>query len=237
MLALDNDLLKLFEEIFILKNKIVIDKTNQNLINYLKLPVKISTHQNSKYLQPNLAKQQGNLFLVTNKQSDDDLIKSTKLKIMLSLNNNISNFLKINILKDKLQNNFTATFLKNESRDKARKHIKALLEDASEIKIIDKYIAGSNNVWERINKNILKNILPQKNIDIKIFCQDNDWDQNRENDLNQFFNLWNIIKENWNNDFHDRYIITDKVEIILSSGLSNLDNNSKKDFTYIVKIL
>jgi hypothetical protein len=42
--------------------------------------------------------------------------------------------------------------------------------------------------------------------------------------------------QNRNNSIHDRYIITDKVKALLSSGLSNLDDNSNKDFSYMVVV-
>ena len=35
---------------------------------------------------------------------------------------------------------------------------------------------------------------------------------------------------------YDINIILDKLGILLSSGLSNLDNSLSKDFTYIVKV-
>ena len=42
--------------------------------------------------------------------------------------------------------------------------------------------------------------------------------------------------QNINQNIHDRYIETDKVKILLSSGLYHLSTNSQKDFTYMVKI-
>lgn len=238
MLALNSELLSHFETIFIKKQSITIDTKIQNLVKYLHLPVLVSTHQNSKYTNPAIAKQGGNLFRVANKQNDDALVKATKLKLMLSTDSTQTIYPKVNITSDRLSPNFSASYQAGDSRAKAKAHIKALLEDASSIEIVDKYLSvvnGSFDTWQRINLNILQTILPQKAITLTICC-DNDWNSTREQDLTNFCTNWNVVKKSWDNSIHDRYIITDKVEILLSSGLSNLDDNSSKDFSYMVVI-
>jgi len=238
MLALNQELLSHFETIFIKKQTIAIDTKIQNLVKYLHLPVLISTHQDNKYTNPQIAKQGGNLFRVVNKQNDEALVKATKLKLMLSTDGTQATYPKVNITSDKLSPNFSATYKARQSRAKAKAHIKALLEDASSIEIVDKYLSVNNgtfDTWQRVNLGILKTILPQKTITLNIYC-DNDWSTTREQDLTSFYTGWSVVKQNWNNSTHDRYIITDKVEILLSSGLSNLDDSSSKDFSYIVKV-
>jgi len=242
MLALNESLLKLFYRIFIRKEKVEYDWKVIQFIKYIQLPVAISIHQLPPNLrqQPQFLKQQGSLFTILHKKDDLELVKATKLKLMLTDENTPKSFITVNIENDKINVNFSATYKKGESRGKARKHIKALLEDAEEIEIYDKYLATVNNnnfdVWSQINFPILKEILPQKNIKIKIFCED--WNDSRKADLKNLYEGW-TIEQSWNDKlnrrFHDRYIVTDKVEIILSSGLSNL-NDGGKDFTYIVKI-
>lgn len=238
MLALNQELLRDFETMFVRKQAISIDEKIQSLVKYLHLPVLVSTHQDSKYANPAIAKQGGNLFKVTNKTDDKSLVKATKLKLMLGTDSTQTTYPKVNIISDKLSPNFSATYRARESRAKAKAHIKALLEDATSIEIVDKYLSavnGSFDTWQRINLNILQTILPQKVITINICC-DSEWNSAREQDLINFFSDWNIVKKSWNNSIHDRYIITDKVEILLSSGLSNLDHNSNKDFSYIVVV-
>jgi len=79
-----------------------------------------------------------------------------------------------------------------------------------------------------VKENILKAYLKYK------VSNDNNWDDSRKSDL-EIYNLrWNIVKNKFDFNIHDRYIKTDKVEIILSSGFLNLSNTAK-DFTYIVK--
>lgn len=238
MLALDKNLLEKFEELFIRKKPTNIDEQTKNFIKYLHLPVLISTHQDSKYKHPNIAKQSGNLFNITQKQNDEELIQATSLKLCLCSDNVINTDLRLNINDDDISPKFSATYQENQSRQKARMHIKALLKDANSIKIYDKFLSAKNgnfDVWTRINLTILSEIFPQKNIDIEIYCE-NDWDNNRKTDLENIYNDWNIIKRNWDNNIHDRYIKTDKVSILLSSGISNLADNSRKDFTYIVEL-
>jgi len=105
------------------------------------------------------------------------------------------------------------------------------LSDAKWIKITDNYIEYDSNQWNE-NKNILQNILPRLNIDIRIACGS----FTKKNDLKTIYSDWNIKSENINQNIHDRYIETDKVKILLSSGLYHLSTNSQKDFTYMVKI-
>jgi hypothetical protein len=224
MLALNKELLKDFETMFVRKQAISIDAKIQNLVKYLHLPVLISKHQDDKYKNPQIAKQGGNFFKVVDKQNDEDLVKATKLKLLLATDDTQVAYPKVNINSDKLSPNFSATYKIGETRSKAIAHIKALLEDASSIEIVDKYLSVVNNsfdTWQRISLNILQTILPQKIITINICC-DNNWNTTREQDLSNFCTNWNVVKKHWDNTIHDRYIITDKVEIILSSGISNL---------------
>lgn len=240
MLALSNKLLKDFETIFIKKELINIDDRMQKFIKYLHLPILISTHQDNKYKNPQIAKQGGNLFKIVNKNDDSELVKATKLKVMLSTSNTSTSFTEVDISSNKLSPNFSATYKVGENRDSAKEHIKALLKDGNKIEIYDRYLSSidSSNgydVWINKNLALLKAILPQKNINVDIYCEYN-WNNNRERDLKNLCGDWNVVKQNWDYNIHDRYIITDKVEILLSSGLSNLDNSSSKDFSYIVRI-
>ncbi|MCK5535799.1 MAG: hypothetical protein KAI79_03180 [Bacteroidales bacterium] len=232
MLALSNELLTDFEDIFIRNDAKVIDEKLQNLVKYVQLPVLISTHQSDKYKNPAIAKQGANLFTIIDKGDDIDLVRASKLKLMLTTDNLGTDFYSVNIMNDKLSPNFTATYRAGESRSKAKLHIKSLLEDATEITIIDKYLS-SNNAWQSTNLPLLRDLLPEENIDINIFC-DNNWNDSKKQDLINIYAGWNIIKQSWNDSIHDRYIKTDKVTIILSSGLLHLGDNSVKDFTYIV---
>jgi hypothetical protein len=144
----------------------------------------------------------------------------------------------INILEDETDVSFTATYKSGENRDKAIAHIKALLKDATTIKVYDRYLSKINNgsdSWSNTNKQVLLDILPQKTIQIEIYCQ-SDWNNSREADLTTICTQWIINKKTWDSTIHDRYIETDKVIILLSSGIINLSTTSIKDFTYVVKI-
>lgn len=241
MLALNRELLEKFEDMFILRQAVVADDKIQRFIKYLHLPVKISTHQDVKYQNPQIAKQGRNLFNIVNKSDNTELVKATKLKLMLGTSNRSTGYVETDIMNDKLSPNFSSTYKAGESRAQAREHIKSLLEDATNIDIYDRYLSSvdiNNNydVWRRKNLNLLKNILPQKSIIINVYCEYN-WNISRKQDLKNYCTSWSINKHPWSNSIHDRYIITDKVEILLSSGLSNLDDNSNKDFSYIVSLM
>ncbi len=143
----------------------------------------------------------------------------------------------INILDDEIDINFTATYKKNESREKAVEHIKNLLLKSTNIKLYDKYLFYKKN-W-KTNRDTIIYLFP-KNTTIKIYVNKKE----KINDIKININKESFLKRigyaniktyNSKTDLHDRYIETDKYQILLSSGLYYLSND-KKDFTYIVKV-
>jgi hypothetical protein len=232
-IALSDELLKDFLN-FHFNNKFDKD-TISNLLKYIH-PFSINRKQLSNFdqsIQKSIIN--GNPFINTsNTTNETELINSTKYKLMLTTNNNTYPY--INIMEDEIDNNYTATYKANDCRCKAKKHIKALLSSAKHITIIDNYLFSKetkSNQWNN-NFTILKYILPNKKI--TIFCNQN-ITQSHITGLKTYNSLWTIkkYKENTKN-IHDRYIKTDKLEILLSSGLEYLEDKSK-DFTYIVKEL
>jgi len=213
------------------------------LFKYLHLPFKMSVDQKNHIgLDNAIAKalSDSETVKIRTFRDEEALINATKLKVMLANDRSCGTYPYpyINILKDETDVSFTATYKGGENRDKAREHIKALLKDANSIKIYDRYLSKINNgndSWSNTNKQVLLDILPQKTIQIDIYCQSN-WNSSRIRDLTTICSQWIINKKSWDTTIHDRYIETDKVIILLTSGLSHLSNNSTKDFTYIVKI-
>lgn len=159
------------------------------------------------------------------------LCDKTTFKVILDKSN--SDYPHINISKDKLENNYSSTFYKDESRVKAQEHIKALMKDASSIFIYDIYFEKRNN-WE-YTKKFFKEIVPRKKLDIYYRGFDL---VNKGSEVKKIYKDWKLIKDSSNKkyqDLHDRYLLIDnKIEIILTSGFNNLFDESK-DFTYIVR--
>lgn len=165
--------------------------------------------------------------------SDEELIQSTRLKLML-IDKPITSaptFTTVNIsgLSEKLQPKYGASYPNSTDKNKAQAHIKALLSDAHWIKITDGYIA--NNDWNS-NKALINTLIPHKKLDLTIVT--NNFTQ--KSDLEAICNTWNVRTPQFPSNIHDRYIETDKVKILLSSGLFHLSSSSNKDFTYIVEI-
>jgi hypothetical protein len=232
MLALNKNLLEEFFRIFIKKEQFQVNKKIVNLIKYIQLPVRISTHQYPKINNPQLAKQYGSFFRPTKKDNDEELVKSTVLKLML-VDNNIkkTNFVTVNVISDEIDVRYSATYKSGQKRDKAIKHIKDLLQDATYIEIIDRYFTAINN-WED-NITIIREILPLNEINLKIVANPQ-ISGAQKNELKQICNKWKIKGGKYNpKRQHDRYIITDNLKILLSSGIYNLSENNK-DFTYII---
>ena len=173
------------------------------------------------------------------KISEEDLVKMTRLKLMLTDRNENKSFVTVNIISDEIKTNFTATYKANHCRKKVREHIKALLEDASQVIIIDKWLARAQ--WPECKK-ILEQILPKKNMRIKIIttCGEGDSEKTisgqKKQELKKLYSEWDIRGGRFNDSkYHDRYIETDKVRIILSSGVENLADDGK-DLTYVVEV-
>ena len=190
-----------------------------------------------------------------------DIAKHTLYKVILTNDRNKQDFPYIYIGGDKIENNFTATFHKG-PRDKAKEHLKALLENADTIFIYDKFITNkTNNIdnWQSFI-DFVKACFPNKDLNI-YYSQDNvtsnhttrqqnsippSIESNNYNYIQDIIDIgttknkrWTFTKFSQNNSFnelHDRYLIVDnKIEIILTSGIYHLMHDNK-DFTYIVRL-
>ena len=169
--------------------------------------------------------------------SFDELVKESILKLMLVTSvDNKKSFKQIAIFDDGLKTVFSQTYTKKDKkREDIRLHIKDLLSDKRNIKIKDKYFLKE---WSK-NSKILEEILPH-NGNLEIFVnlgETNDLNLKlAQEELHKMRKSMKIeIKAYQSSTLHDRYIIAEDLEIVLSSGFSNLTNYSK-DLTYIVRI-
>ncbi len=127
-----------------------------------------------------------------------------------------------------LERNFTATYGKNESREKTIKHIKALCRKAKYIFIYDRYM--TEKVIQKIPHFVPKNKL-------NIIYKEGQLSQTQISRLKKECKNWKIQPDSKNtyDDYHDRYLLIDNnIEIILTSGFDYLFDKNK-DFTYIVR--
>ena len=159
------------------------------------------------------------------------LDKIPKFRLILCDDND--KFPNVNIFSDRIENNLSATFKKDDPRDKAIEHFKALFKDAKSIFIYDNYLYENHNLAS------LEKFIEECKIQCNIYL-----DRNTYNKINTNKNLSSKIKSkiaidkahNLNNkNTHDRYIMIDNnIEIILTSGIDYLFDTSK-DFTYIIR--
>jgi hypothetical protein len=174
------------------------------------------------------------LFIPKSTNDQNSLIDLTKLKLMLTTDRNFYPY--IDILDDEVDINYTATYKADDSRTKAKEHIKAILSQCNKIEIYDKFLLYDNNF--QVNSNILRDIFLNTQ-QIKLFSENRNI-RNKITDIqsikSSLKNFLDVSFHNHNIKFHDRYIRTKRFEIILSSGLYYLGDTTK-DFTYIVKPL
>lgn len=181
------------------------------------------------------------LIEMVNNFNDEELVQDTVLKLMLVNSTSSVSYrtLNINDIYEKLKPKYVGTYANSMGKNKAQEHIKALLSDTTWIIITDGYIS-SRSEWSN-NKNIIKDIVPFKDLDLKIIGADKgngklSLSADEKSELAQFSNEWIVKVSAIGNNIHDRYIETDKLKILLSSGLCHLSSSSNKDFTYVVEI-
>ena len=197
--------------------------------------------ENLDFLDDEILRKLANTPLINRIEEDlnsfDELVKESTLKLMLVTSlDNTKSFKQVNILADGLETVFSQTYTKKDKkREDIRLHIKDLLSTKKNIKIKDKYFLKE---WAK-NSKVLEEILPHNgNLEIFVdFNQTHEWQLDLiKKELQTMRELMNIdIKAYQSSTLHDRYIIAEDLEIVLSSGFSNLTNYSK-DLTYIVRI-
>lgn len=174
--------------------------------------------------------------------SDDDMVQASVLKLMLVDTLLRTSYINLNITNDfeKLKQKYGARYPNAIDKDKAQKHIKALLSDAHYVIITDGYI-GTSRKWDD-NKILIADIVPNNNIDLTIvgFNKENNIDvidSSSKAELRTIIpNLSDVKGKILPQNIHDRYIETDKLRILISGGLEHLSLSSDKDFTYIVEL-
>lgn len=231
----EDDLLKEF--IKFKHGKVIDNDMMERFLHYYK-PIILPTKEQFEFLDNDLRSR-----LVRSGYAYDLKTALLKTTYKIVLSNTRNDFPYVNINSDEIENNFTGTFCKNQSRDKAIEHIKALLNECQKSLLIQDNFLLTQNVYNKFFSDFIK-LMPQKPIDIFYDFDDRNsnniiTEQEFCTELKRIYNYPNI-KRNMlpkYKNIHDRYILVDqKIEIVLSSGIDNLFDISK-DFTYIVRII
>lgn len=199
----------------------------KRLLHYYKAPILTNTSQlkrTNTEVEDRLLQNLRHAGYTT--QTLEQLAAMTVYKIVLSVDQDTYPF--VNINADKIENNLSGCFFRNESRQKAIDHITALCSKAKEICIYDLYFchAGISNC------NTLAALLPKKKLSITydpshVSTADIQSMEKRCRD-------WSFQPKTLLSN-HDRYLIIDnEMEIILTSGFSYL-NSKAKEFTYVIR--
>lgn len=225
-IVIDDDL---FREYHKFRNGEVFDqKKIRQLLQYYKkcLVSNIKQYEdNGVELDANLKAQMAHSGL--KRQSLEELAENCTLyKIILSSTKNTFPYVNIMDDKQRLENNYSASFDMAEPRELAIKHLTSICLHAKKIVLYDKYFSSKERNLALMNK-----ILPQKKLEI-IY---NDIDEQDIKSMEQNCSQWHFTKNPRMTNRHDRYLIVDdKLEIILTSGFDHLDDTSR-DFTYIIR--
>lgn len=206
-------------------------------------PALVSICQNTVFNDPSAVSQfsADPIIKLTNtpdeiKNVAQHLVEQTSLKLQLvTKKDSTANFTQLNINApsenfERLDMLLAGTYIEKKHKQEAINHIKALIANAKFVKVTDKYLQ-ENNSWQQC-KDVLEAILPKQNILLKFISMD----FNKHKDLKAICSDWTVKGEKISSNTHDRYIETDKLIIMLSSGILHLSTNSTTDLTYVVKI-
>lgn len=203
-------------------------KKIRQLLHYYKKSIVSNIKQyedNDVELPVNLKSQMAHSGL--RRQSLEELAENCTLyKIILSSTKDTFPYVNIMDDKQRLENNYSASFDMAEPRELAIKHLKSICLHAKKVVLYDRYFSSKER-----NVDLIKKILPQKNLEI-IY---NDINDKHIESMKLYCGQWNFTKNPQMTNRHDRYLIVDdKLEIILTSGFDHL-NDTSGDFTYIVR--
>lgn len=155
-------------------------------------------------------------------QSLEDLAKETIFKIVLCTDS--SEFPFVNIHGDPLENVYAITCVPGMPRTKVLEHIRALLEQAQNILIFDKFM-GQN--WDT-TKVFFEKLVPRRNLSIFLSEEQS---LSIAGKVKGIFSGWKVKKDNSSvyRSRHDRYILIDRqVEVVLTSGVDYLFDENKE---------
>jgi hypothetical protein len=198
--------------------------------------------ENLDFLDDEILRKLANTPLINRIEDDlnsyEALVQESVLKLMLVTSiDKTKSFKQIKIITNGLETVFSQTYTKKDKkREDIRVHIKDLLGTKRNIKIKDKYFLKE---WQK-NSKILDEMLP-KNGSLVIFVDFSETNDLQlkvaQAELEKMRNSMSIdIKAYPSSALHDRYIIAEDLEIVLSNGFSNLADYAKKDLTYTVRI-
>ena len=155
------------------------------------------------------------------KQGLDELSLKTDYKILLS--DTDGEFPLVNIYGNQLANNYTITCEPGQPRARAIAHIEALLGDAGNVLIYDRYIMDN---WQECKR--IFDLLPRKNLTIEFSHRLN---QQYVTEIKKFCPDWKVKADQRQvyRELHDRYLLINrKMEIILSSGIYYLFDDTRE---------
>lgn len=154
-------------------------------------------------------------------QTIEELAAKTAYKIILSGSG--GEFPRVNVNGDALQNNYTITCGPGKSREKALLHIRALLADAKDVVICDRYIEGN---WESAKK--IFDYFPDKDMSIHFI---HELSKKCIGEIKKIASSWKIkpLRVKPYPGYHDRYLLIDrKMEIVITSGIDYLFDDTKE---------
>lgn len=163
-------------------------------------------------------------------QSVEELAARTVYKVLLDEER--KDFPYVNINEDSVQNNYSLTFLPKQDRGKAQEYVQALLRDANQILISDRYFKDN---W-RITRKFFSELVPRNRLSI-FYAYDHL--KGVVSDIKRICSHWTVKQDRLNTyrNHHDRYVRIDgTIEIIFTSGIDYLFDDSKECTLVIRKV-
>jgi len=164
------------------------------------------------------------------RQSLEELAIKTQYKIILDTDS--QDFPHVSIHDDPVRNNYAILCAPGQDRAKAQNYVRALLADAENVLICDRYLSQN---WT-CTRRLFTDLMPQKRL--ALFYPDNHL-QSVAGEIKKICHQWTVKQDRSRtySGHHDRYIrIDQKMEIVLTSGIDYLFDETK-ECTLIIRAI
>jgi len=232
-LAMDDQMLKVFHDF---KRGAVGEASTATIQNLLRLyhPPHITSATQLKRVgieDPSVLQQLANMGFTN--QTPEELAGKTRYKILLSADQ--ITYPNVSVQGDHVSSQFVMSFKVGEHRGKAHDWLSALLADASNVTVVDRYLCYDQTGALKPNGKKFFELLPRKPLSIFLSRAE----QKTITDIKKICRDWSVKKDTSAayKNVHDRYLRIDgKMEVVITSGIDYLFDTDKECTLLVRKV-
>lgn len=233
-LAMDDQMLKVFHDF---KRGALGEASTATIQNLLRLyhPPHITSAAQLKRVgieDPSVLQQLANMGFTN--QAPEELVGKTRYKILLSAEQ--SDYPNVRVQGDHVSSQFVMSFKAGENRAKAHDWLSALLDHASSVTIVDRYLCHEQTGALKPNGKKFFELLPRRQLSVFVSRAQ----QKTISDIKKTCHDWTVKKDTTTayKNVHDRYLRIDgKMEVVITSGIDYLFDTDKECTLLVRKII